>query len=56
MKRVIRYEQMQTPSISSFLLIPVLFLYIELVQLDFYVKQIPYLKAHLAFKFGFEKT
>jgi len=46
---------MQTPSINSFLLIPVLFLYIELVQLDFYIKQIPYFKAYLAFKFRFKK-
>lgn len=55
MKHVIRYEQIEISSINSFLLIPVLFLYVELVQLNFYIKQIPYLKADLAFKFRFEK-
>lgn len=43
-------------STNSFLLIPVLVLYTGPVQLDFYIKQIPSLKAYLAFKFRFEKT
>lgn len=41
-------------STNPFLLIPILILYIEPVQLNFYIKQILSLKAYLAFKFRFE--